>query len=1283
MKKRKRSLMFILLLPLLVVVLIQGALPFSALLLSRTKETMIEAEVSIDRNTVENRKIALKNAMSDQWGSVRRESSYLNACLDQYLESKGLRMDDFLEDRSAKQEYTEIIFQELLDYLQRDTSSGLFLILANGGREGGEYTGFYLRDSDPTTETLTNSDLLLERGSKTLAQTARISLDNAWTTSFHFQDPGERAADDFFYTPYLLALDNTDVDMANLAYWSMPFILEDSRMDSREVVTYSIPLFCDGEIYGILGTEASTSYLMKSYLSVQDLDAKQNAGYVLAAKQEDGGYQRITGKGVLYEALGRETDAFRLEETGHRDLYRVKDARVGNQAIFAAVTPLELYEYQVPYDNTDWVLLGFVTEDSVFGLGNHLYRMILSTILGCAAVGMVIMFLVMNRVLQPFHRLMDSVRGGSEGLKAFVPSRILEVDELHDVVEKLTDSELKIQQQLKEEKERYRIAVECSNDIFFTYRAVSGTLELVNSRFYDGIWPLQLFWDQVIVRKLSEEDQKKCTLLFSGEEKDLSGEICMRVKDDPAGHWYAYKGSVVADPKNQERQIVGYLRDIHERKLQTLAREARELQDPVSGFIRMEPGRKKINASRKWQPEGVLLLLDLNRFSYIVQNCGLTFGDILLQEFAVLLQEMTEKQLGCAAVSVRAGSDEFLVWLPSVSPAECRLGLAGLKKRYAGLVRNSSLELSFHCGMAAAAPGVPTQELIRQADIALAEAKRQSACCLEWKDVQGSRVARKPFGQIVSQGYSVRNGLASLALNIFDRSFALEASLDLIALRLQREYGLENLLITGFNENYLNSTVTYEWKPLVGKKGWVAAIPCTEAEFQQRKQLAQTHKLQPVRQESGGAAVLGLSLPMTDNGQYAGDIFLLGLPEALLADHEKNSTLCEVCTIIQNCINQKQHDLSAQAKSDFLARMSHEIRTPMNGIIGMTEIALQEDQSEEKRLDCLKKVESSSHYLLGLLNDILDMSKIESGKMSLNPEPFDLQALLDNLHAVLDGRFLEKQQRFRMEIQLKHTGYLGDALRLSQVLVNLLGNASKYSADHTDITLTVRESEGPGADSQLYFAVEDQGIGIAKADQQRIFQRFEQVDTVAARQQGTGLGLAISNRLVRLMGSRIELESEPGKGSCFYFTLQLPRAVPETTAEQKEQQERDFTGSRILVAEDNALNMEILCTFLESLGCVPEGAEDGQKALERFRQSPEGYYQLILMDVMMPVMDGLEAAHQIRLLQRSDSRTIPIAAISANAFDEDIRRSLASGMNAHLSKPVDMNKLQELLRELL
>ena len=372
----------------------------------------------------------------------------------------------------------------------------------------------------------------------------------------------------------------------------------------------------------------------------------------------------------------------------------------------------------------------------------------------------------------------------------------------------------------------------------------------------------------------------------------------------------------------------------------------------------------------------------------------------------------------------------------------------------------------------------------------------------------------------------------------------------------------------------------------------------------------------------------------------------------------------------------------SRAKTNFLSRMSHEIRTPMNGIIGMTEIALREDQPEKARLECMEKVRKSSHYLLSLLNDILDMSKIESGKMTLAREPFSLRTVLSELHPVLDSRFEEKRQCFLTQIALTGDWFYGDRLRISQVLINLLGNAGKYSSEDTQITLTVQEHSRKDDAVEIYFAVKDQGIGISEEDRLRIFQSFEQVDSPTARQQGTGLGLAISNRLVHMMGGSIELESQLGKGSTFYFTLRLPPAE-EQAAEEFTQPHIDLSGKRILVAEDNALNMDIVQFFLEDFGCIVTPASDGKQALEQFRDSPEGYFDLILMDVMMPIMDGLEATNAIRTLPRADSRTIPIVALSANAFDEDVKRSLASGMNAHLSKPIESVKLADVLSKML
>ena len=1275
--------MFILLAPLLFVVLIEGILPFGALLVSKTKEAMTDAEVNIDSNIVENRKISLENAMDEQWSAVKKESSLLNSELEKYLDEHAMDMDDFLKDSTAKAAYSAQVFEELLDYLQRDSSCGLFLILANDTAEKGNYNGFFLRDSDPTTEVGSNSDLLLERGNKSLAQEAGISLDNAWSSDFHFEAPGEREADNFFYKPYLLALENTDVDMASLSYWSLPFVLEDSKLDDHQMISYSIPLLYDGTIYGVLGTEVSVSYLMKSYLPVQDLELNQNAGYVLAVKKDNGNYQPIIGKGVLFESLGGDGQEFALVDSEYKKLWKVKNDGAGTKNIYAVCSSLNIYKTQVPYENKDWVLCGLVTGESVFGLGNQLYRSILITVLLCAVAGMVIMFVVVIHVLRPVHRLMDSIKGGFIGLKSFKKSGITEVDELHDVVEKLTESEQQTKEQLNEEKERYRIAVESSSDIFFTYRQSSEIMEIVNSKEYDGSWTFSDFENNVMRKRLSPEDLRKCIHCLQGDREVILGEIFWQKEDSREGRWYSFSGRRITDTQSLEKRIVGYIRDIHESKIRSLEQEERERRDSVTGFYRLQPGMETIEDVRRNIPEGILALLDMNRFSYLVKNCGLTFTDVVLEEFSTLLRTKAKDKLPQKPVFVRAGSDEFLVWMPQVGESTCCSFLEAVKEEYERLVANSSLELRFHSGIAQEDMTVSTQKLVKEAGIALAEAKKQEKDIVSWSGVQDSQETARPFGEIVSSGYNLQNGLSSLALNLFDRNFALEASLDLMALRLSREFGLTNLLITIFHEDYMTSSVTYEWREQTGKDGWVSMYSWSEEELHRKNRSSIEHRLQPFMSRSSEKKALGIVLPMADNAAYSGDIFLFGIPTGVLADTGKNAMLSETCTIIQNCINQRKHDQSAQAKSEFLARMSHEIRTPMNGIIGMTEIALKADQSEEERIHCLKKVESSSHYLLGLLNDILDMSKIESGKMTLTEDAFDLQGLLNNLHAILDGRFLEKDQLFLMDVHLLHTGFTGDGLRLSQVLVNLLGNAVKYSEEHTTIRLTVRETEDTNHCSLLYFAVEDQGIGIAQEDQLRIFRRFEQVDTLAARTQGTGLGLSISNRLVRLMGSRIELESKPGHGSRFYFTIRLPRTELTPVGKREELPQRDYSGTRVLVAEDNALNMEILCTFLQSLGCIPEEAADGQEAVNKFKASPEGYYQLILMDVMMPVLNGLDAAHQIRLLEREDSQSVPIAAISANAFEEDIRRSLASGMNAHLSKPVELDKLRELLGQVL
>lgn len=470
----------------------------------------------------------------------------------------------------------------------------------------------------------------------------------------------------------------------------------------------------------------------------------------------------------------------------------------------------------------------------------------------------------------------------------------------------------------------------------------------------------------------------------------------------------------------------------------------------------------------------------------------------------------------------------------------------------------------------------------------------------------------------------------------------------------------------------------------------------------------------------------GIAFPIMNVGKYSGSVFFLNDAGKALDDDETANTLREVGAIIQNRINQEELDLSAQAKSDFLARMSHEIRTPMNGIIGMTEIALKPEQSDERRVDCLNKVHASSLYLLDLLNGILDMTKIENNKMLLGDAPFSMSHVVEELNAVSAGRLAARNQKLIVDMRTQHDWFMGDALRLSQVLINLVGNAVKYSDDGGTITVTIEEraavggagalapgrgaagADGAGALSagsgavdagaqaagdgvqasgtrtaSVYFAVTDRGVGIAEEDIERIFAKFEQVNTTDARQQGTGLGLAISNRIVLMMGDRIRANSRLGHGSTFYFEIPLTIADAADKSPCADAEQVDFTGKRALVAEDNELNMEIIAYVLDDMGFTVDKTTNGQEAVDAFEQSPVGRYDIVLMDVMMPVMDGLTAAYRIRSLGRADAADVPIVATSANAFAEDVKRSLASGMNAHVSKPIDPEKLAKVLAKVM
>ena len=406
----------------------------------------------------------------------------------------------------------------------------------------------------------------------------------------------------------------------------------------------------------------------------------------------------------------------------------------------------------------------------------------------------------------------------------------------------------------------------------------------------------------------------------------------------------------------------------------------------------------------------------------------------------------------------------------------------------------------------------------------------------------------------------------------------------------------------------------------------------------------------------------------------------------------------ETTTGIHDRIRQYETQLDAsreasQSKTSFLYRMSHEIRTPMNGIMGMLTLAKGKMKKTDPAMPYLEKAEEVSEHLLLLINDILDMSRIEAGKVELEQKVFSLSGLGQRLYDMFAKNLESRGIRYAVNYEEMTVDYVvGDELRISQIIINFLSNAVKFTKEG-EIVVTFRQMMLQDQTVDLMIRVHDTGTGMDPKFINRIFRPFEQERADTAKQYGgTGLGMAITDQLVKLMGGEIVVESTPEVGSDFSVYLHLPIAskpvetmeLPKKTGQEQTDQEEDvFRGRRILVAEDNEMNAMIATEILEEMGAEVLTAENGQEAVEAFSSHPEQYFDFILMDVQMPVMDGREAARTIRAMHRADARKIPIFALSADAFVEDERLSAESGMNGHFAKPVDFIALRHEIKNFL
>ena len=374
------------------------------------------------------------------------------------------------------------------------------------------------------------------------------------------------------------------------------------------------------------------------------------------------------------------------------------------------------------------------------------------------------------------------------------------------------------------------------------------------------------------------------------------------------------------------------------------------------------------------------------------------------------------------------------------------------------------------------------------------------------------------------------------------------------------------------------------------------------------------------------------------------------------------------------------------AKREFLFNMSHDIRTPMNAIIGFTALAQTHIDDRGQVEDYLKKISVSSQHLLSLINDVLDMSRIESGKVTLEAKPVHLPELVHELRDIIQAVVSKKDLSLTLDtVGVENEDVIADPLRLEQILINVLANAVKFTPDGGQISLwIVQKDTAPAGYADFEFHIKDNGIGMSEEFQKHIFEQFarERTSTVS-KIQGTGLGMAITKSLVDMMGGRITVKSEQGKGSEFTISLRFPIGEAKTEQTPPAAKASAFTGKKLLVVEDNELNLEIASTLLKEAGFEVDTAENGKIAVEKVEAASADRYDLILMDIQMPEMDGYEATRRIRALPDTKKAALPIVAMTANAFEDDRKNALRAGMNGHIAKPLDIQKLFQVLSELL